>query len=244
MLSLTSYKVAVQDRNGIRFVSSLTFVWVFFCIFLSLGIFHYLKLSPAVYGGYWLALVVFFYFLPNIIFRGIFRYRVLPKGYTPNQIRALEKLKIDVFFESFGNNRTAVYSIYFFVIMPIVGWVLWLYISTAWRIVGIFLGDGQLSVIVDVVALVWCGATSWIIARLVRPEFFKDKRTILEKASHELRYGKYLTKIWIVGFCMWGILGYFLILHFGFDNLLFTIPIYFCGLIVCGIGMKNGYRRR
>lgn len=214
-----------------------------FCIILTLGIFHSLKLNLAVYGWEWVAVVVSLCLLPHIIFRGVYGYRKLPNGYTREQVRALAKLKIDVFFGGFGKDRMGRYSAYFFVIMPIVGGVLWFYTSTVWWAIGTFLGDGQLSVIVDMIAFVGCGATPWIIARLTRQEFFKDKRTGIEKAFHELKYGRYLI-VWIAGFCIWGILGYFLTIYFGFDNFLFTIPIYFCGLVVCGIGMKNGYRRR
>jgi len=71
--------------------------YVFLCMLFSFSVLYALGVRDISkitdYAGWWFGLVILFVALPHVVFRGIFRYRDVPKGWTLEQARALRNLE-------------------------------------------------------------------------------------------------------------------------------------------------------
>jgi hypothetical protein len=89
MLGLNSFNTIEMRKDGVRLVPSVTFVWFFFCMFLSYGVFAVLGVKDysqmEKYSSWWIILTILFFLMPQIVFRGILHYEDIPRGWGYHQ---------------------------------------------------------------------------------------------------------------------------------------------------------------
>ena len=229
-----------------------TKTYIYLCMFFSLGIFFlfgingYTKLID--YSGWWIGLTLLFIALPQVVFRVILRYRTIPKNWSLGQFKKFSGITNSPFVRNSrgipnisNDDGLKIIKIIGYLIAWIIG--LYLYSQAMFWIVAIFVHDETLVDIFGIGVVASMIVLPTIYTKLRHPELYHNNRTSMLKAHSEAKYGRHFQK-WVIGFCVWGMVGVFFMLYFEIENFVFTVPAYFGGLIICGLGFKNKFGRR
>ncbi|MDE1727147.1 MAG: hypothetical protein KGH89_07805 [Thaumarchaeota archaeon] len=217
------------------------------------------------YDAEWIFLIMVLFLLPRIVFRGILGYRDIPKGWTREQAEAFFNLQgARSRWKSLLEEVLAWFPlITCFKIINNVGkqvggkdWKFgrWLVTVFAWMVgyyaffrlvfwVESYVKDATLSTLLPISAIVFAIIAPIVYARKKYLTHFKNNKRSLVEAYMEIKHGR-RWRVWLYAFIGVGLCGVPLMMYFGIDKLLFSVPAYFGLLVFCALKGRGKLRRK
>lgn len=174
--------------------------YVFLCMMFSFGVLYAFGVRDTSkitdYAGWWFGLVILFVALPHVIFRSIFRYRDVPKGWTLEQARAWRSLENN---PAIKNVRGVPTKIGWSKIGKILGIVLCYIVFLN---VMITLISGIKNTTIVIILVMTLIASTFIVPivyiKLFRPNLQINNAISISKAVMEAKYGNWKKKFVII----------------------------------------------
>jgi hypothetical protein len=227
--------------------------WVCLCMLFATGSFWLfgIKETKLDYAGYWIALVILFAVLPQIVFRVILKYRDVPKGWTLEQFKAWRMLENSPFVIDGRSILGRIFDPYGIVGFIVGRWkqnhisgtdvlkrlpLAFVPLGIFWVGVIMFINlPFSLWSLFGMMALIGGGWFVYFRYMAYRyPNEYDNNTTRFVNATIEAKYGRHY-KLWILVF---GLAGFVIPIVMFELNMLWFIPIYIVLMIF--LAMKAG----